>query len=471
MDIQDLISIISSGVIVPVIGSDFSKVKTSIERVDARNKFRDSISVLKEVVSKNEDEVTLTLNQYLAMRMANKFGFNILKDEELNLNSVFLRSDFSEDTKYKMLHDEYSQLSSEKQLDDHIKLASVKDFQCYINTGPDTFLLDAFAKLNNRQPQFIAAQLLESNNNNTVIKEPSSFEPVVFNIFGSIVKTPYNDCAITDENYIELIVKLQEESNTQKSAFNTLFNFLRQNNLLIIGSSFPDWLMRFLIRLITAKRYTLSNQKLISDSDTLSKIEFANFLKQYKGQVITHNDEPFASASTFVNALYNLITGGQAIDKPRYKEKVFISFISEDKNIAELLNKAFTEKGVPVFYDGKEIFSGTNFDNVIKPEIQNCDFFLPLITSHSIKDPIDIKRYVYKEWTLANFRRMAKEDVSGISTFIKPYTIGADAVNMDVYKSYFEGIGMERIADTSENALRSFVDTFITRNNLTPLQS
>ena len=153
------------------------------------------------------------------------------------------------------------------------------------------------------------------------------------------------------------------------------------------------------------------------------------------------------------------------------RKKVFISFISEDKNIAELLNKAFTEKGVPVFYDGKEIFSGTNFDNVIKPEIQSCDFFLPVITSHSIKDPIDIKRYVYKEWTLANFRRMAKEDASGTSTFIKPYTIGADAINMDVYKSYFEGIGMERIADTSENALRSFVDTFITRNNLTPLQS
>lgn len=469
MDIQDLISIISSGVIVPVTGSDFSKVKTSVERVDPRNKYRNTVSVLKDVVLKNEDEVTLALSQYLTLRMADKFGFNTLKDEELNLNSVFLRSDFSEDTKYKMLHDEYRQLSSEKQLDDHIKLASIKDFQFYINTGPDTFLIDAFAKLNNRQPQFIAAQLLESNNNNTVVKEPSSFEPIVFNIFGSIIKTPYNDCAITDENYIELIVKLQQESNTQKSAFNTLFNFLRQNNLLIMGSSFPDWLMRFLIRLIAAKRYTLSNQKLISDTNTLSKIEFANFLKQYKGQIITQNDAPFTSASAFINGLYDLITGGQATGKPRYKEKVFISFISEDKYIAELLNKAFTEKGIPVFYDGKEIFSGTNFDNVIKPEIQNCDFFLPVITQHSIRDPIDIKRYVYKEWTLANFRRMAKEDTSGTTTFIKPYVIGSDTINMDVYKSYFEGIGMERIADTSENALRSFADTFITRNNLTPL--
>lgn len=470
MEIQDLISIISSGVIVPVIGSDFCKIKTSTDRADPRNKFRNSLSVLKDAAQK-EDEIIFTLNQYLAIRMADKFGFNTLSDEELNLNTVFLRSGFSEDTKYKMLHDEYQQLNAEKQLDDYIKLASIKEFQFYINTGPDSFLIDAFASLNNRQPQFIASQLLESNNNNTVIKEPSEFEPIVFNIFGSIMKAPYNDCAITDENYIELIVKLQEESNTQKSSFNTLFNFFRQNNLLIIGSSFPDWLMRFLIRLISAKRYTQSNQKLISDSGTLGKIEFANFLKQYKGQVITQQDEPFTSAISFVDTLHKAMLGGETVDTPRYKEKVFISFISDDKNIAELINKVFTEKGVSTFYDGKKIFSGTNFDNVIKPEIQNCDFFLPVITARSIQDTIDVKRYVYKEWTLANFRRMAREDASETATFIKPYAVGSDSINMDVYKTYFEGIGMERIADTSEDSLRTFVENFISRNKLTPVKT
>src|SRR5205809_1088671 len=311
MEIQDLISIISSGVVVPVLGSDFCQVNAPLDRIDPRNRFRTSLTVLKDAVSQKKDQVVLGLNQYLAIRMADKSNFSSLNDEDLNLNRIFLRSVFSEDTKYKILHDEYQQLNAEKQLDDYIKLAGIKEFQFYINTGIDTFLLDAFARLNNRQPQFIASQLLESNNNNTVIKEPSEFEPIVFNIFGSILQVPYNDCAITDENYIELIVKLQEESNTQKSSFNTLFNFFRQNNLLIIGSSFPDWLMRFLIRLISAKRYTQSNQKLISDSDTLSKIEFANFLKQYKGQIITLDEQPFTSAKNFIDTLYNLTTGGE----------------------------------------------------------------------------------------------------------------------------------------------------------------
>jgi hypothetical protein len=108
---------------------------------------------------------------------------------------------------------------------------------------------------------------------------------------------------------------------------------------------------------------------------------------------------------------------------------------------------------------------------VIKPEIQACDFFLPVITNHSIQDRIDITRYVYKEWTLANFRRQAKEDANAVSTFIKPYAVGPDAINMDVFKIYFEGIGMERIADTSENTLRAFVENFIRLNNLTPVNS
>lgn len=470
MEIQDLTSIISSGLIVPVIGSGFCKVKVPVNRVDPHNKFAGNVTVLKDAMEKNAD-VTLTLNEYLALRMADKFGLNYLDDSMLNLNCVFLKSKFTEATRYKMLHDEYQQLSTEKLLDDYEKLASIRDFRIYINTGPDNFLADAFARIPDRKPQFIAAQLLESNNNNVVIKEPSAFEPIVFNIFGSIVKAPYNDCAVTDENYIEMIVKLQQESTTQQSAFNTLFNLLRENNLLIIGSSFPDWLMRFLIRLIAAERYTQSNQKLISDAGTLSRIEFENFLQQYQGQVITQNEETFKSPGDFVQALYNATQNSSQNIVQRYKEKVFISFISEDKNIAQLLNNAFAEKGVPVFFDGNEIFSGTNFNNVIKPEIQNCDFFLPVITARSVKDPIDVKRYVYKEWTLAGFRRMAGEDAAATTTFIKPYTIGTDAINMSVYETYFDGIGMEKIPDTSREALIAFVESFITRNNLTPVNN
>jgi len=196
MEIENLINILSSGVIVPVLGSDFCRVKISADRVDPRKRFRQSLTVLKN--SQNETDIVLPINQYLAIRMADKSNFGTLADEELSLSSVFLKSEYTEDTKYKMLHDEYEQLSAEKQLDGYLKLAAINKFQFYINTGPDSFLLDAFAKLGNRKPQFIASQLLESNNNHTPVREPSEFEPIVFNIFGSIVKAPYNDCAITE---------------------------------------------------------------------------------------------------------------------------------------------------------------------------------------------------------------------------------------------------------------------------------
>lgn len=470
MEVEDLISIISSGVVVPVLGSDFAKVKVDPQQADRRNRFSSSLTVLSEAKQKNEPAV-LTLNQYLAIRMADKFNFNSLKDEELNLGLVFLKSKQPEDIKYQILHDEYVQLNAEKLLDSYQKLVAVKDFHFYINTGPDCFLLDAFAQFSDRQPQFVASQLLTGNNNNIVLKPPSEFEPIVFNIFGSITSSPYNDCAVTDENYIELIVKLQEESNTQKSAFNALFNAFKQKNLLMVGSSFPDWLMRFVIRLISAKRYTQSNQKLISDSNTLGKIEFSNFLQQYNGEMLTSQNNLFRSAEDFVDTLYNSVSGDQPPTMARYKEKVFISFISDDRNTARLVNKAFTEKGVPTFFDEKAIYAGTNFENVIKPEIQNCDFFLPVITTHSIQDRVDPVKYVYKEWSLANFRRQTRESGNETATFIKPYCIGDESVNMNVYKVYFEGIGMEKVAQPDEDSLRNMVEHFIQLNKLTPVSS
>lgn len=469
MEAEDLISIISSGVIVPVLGGDFSTVKVTPEQVDPRGRFRNSLSIFNNAGSR--DLMTLNLNQYLAIRMADRFNFNTLQDQELNLGHVFLKSPFTEDTKYQLLHDEYQQLNAEKQLDGFAKLVAIKEFQFYINTGPDSFLLDAFAKFSDRQPQFIATQLLESNNNNVVLKEPSEFEPIVFNIFGSIRETPYNDCAVTDENYIELIVKLQEESNTQKSSFNVLFNFLKQKNLLIIGSSFPDWLLRFLIRLISAKRYTRSNQKLISDAQTLSKIEFSNFLEQYNGKILTHQNTPFPSALDFIDTLHTLIGGVQSATTARFKEKVFISFISDDRSTASLINRAFSERGVMTFFDEKKIYAGTNFDNVIKPEIQNCDFFLPVISNHSVQDRIDITKYVYKEWSLANFRRQNKENIAATASFIKPYQVGTDTINMNVFKTYFDGLGMEKLPEINEASITKLVENFILINKLTPLNS
>jgi hypothetical protein len=80
--------------------------------------------------------------------LADRFNLPSLNDEELNLNRVFLlKSEFPDDTKYKILHDEYAQLNAEKQLDLYEKLAAIQQFQFYINTGQDFFLMDAFQNL------------------------------------------------------------------------------------------------------------------------------------------------------------------------------------------------------------------------------------------------------------------------------------------------------------------------------------
>jgi hypothetical protein len=39
---------------------------------------------------------------------------------------------------------------------------------------------------------------------------------------------------------------------------------------------------------------------------------------------------------------------------------------------------------------------------------------------------------------------------------------------MDVYKTYFEGVGMEKLPQPTEEAVLQLVENFILRNKLTP---
>jgi hypothetical protein len=73
----------------------------------------------------------------------------------------------------------------------------------------------------------------------------------VYHLFGKLSSQP--DYVITDEDLLEFLYHMQSKT----VAAEHLFDALRDNHLLFIGCSFPDWLSRFLLRIAKSRQLSL----------------------------------------------------------------------------------------------------------------------------------------------------------------------------------------------------------------------
>ncbi|HVF98139.1 MAG TPA: SIR2 family protein, partial [Flavisolibacter sp.] len=72
-------------------------------------------------------------------------------------------------------------------------------------------------------------------------------QPFVFNVFGSLLNTV--DAALSEEDMLEYTGYFKEKL----SGAANIINALRNHNLLFIGCAFPDWMVRFILRLLSAE--------------------------------------------------------------------------------------------------------------------------------------------------------------------------------------------------------------------------
>lgn len=86
---------------------------------------------------------------------------------------------------------------------------------------------------------------------------------------------------------------------------------------------------------------------------------------------------------------------------------VFISYASEDREAARLLTDALPGFGLEVWYDESELGGGEAWDQKIRRQIRECDFFMPLVSAQS-----EARRegYFRREWRLAVERTLDMTD-------------------------------------------------------------
>ena len=96
---------------------------------------------------------------------------------------------------------------------------------------------------------------------------------------------------------------------------------------------------------------------------------------------------------------------------------VFLSYASEDRSAAQLIRDTLPLYGLEVWYDESDLVGGDAWDQKIRRQIRECDYFMPVISAHT---EARHEGYFRREWRLAVERTL---DMADDHVFLLPVVI------------------------------------------------
>ena len=305
------------------------------------------------------------------------------------------------------------------------QLAQITDFDLFVTTTFDPLLEQAI-----NDERFAGAQSTEvvAYSPNRVSDLPAEREqlqrPVVYHLMGRLSASP--TYVISDEDTLEFICALQSEHLTPER----LFHELEHNHLLLIGSSYTNWLARFFLRL--AKRHRLSDPRdvgeVLADSHSGKDGRLMSFLQQ-----VSVRTRVYGGAEEFVDELHRRWTvrhkPGKVIElaaaaqrfMPPEREMpdhaVFVSYARDDLAAVQKLKAGLDAAGVRSWFDLERLEGGDDYDRMIRKNIARCSFFVPVISAATERR---LEGYFRREWSYAMDRT---RNIAEGAVFILPVCI------------------------------------------------
>lgn len=221
--------------------------------------------------------------------------------------------------------------------------------------------------------------------------------PWVFQLFGRLSASA--DYAVTEEDSLEFLHVLQSETHRPP----LLFDELGKNHLLLLGCAFPSWLTRFFLRTVKNRRLLIPREtsEIVADREVAADPALTQFLRLYSTEVIGTG-----GAVEFVDELHRRwqkLRGGAGIEPTRPAPRaaampagaIFLSYASEDREIAAQVVADLESAGLEVWFDRDKLTAGDAWDLEIRRNIHSCSLFLPLLSPGSQRR---LEGYFRKEW-------------------------------------------------------------------------
>jgi TIR domain/SIR2-like domain len=305
------------------------------------------------------------------------------------------------------------------------QLAQITDFDLFITTTFDPLLEQAV-----NAERFQGAQTAEvvAYSPNRVADLPSERDrmqrPVVYHLLGRLSASP--TYVISDEDTLEFICALQSEHLTPEK----LFHELEHNHLLLIGSSFTNWLARLFLRM--AKRRRLSDPRdvgeVLADSHSVGDGRLMGFLQQ-----VSVRTRVYSGAEKFVDELHRRWTvrrgPGEVValgaapqrfvppERDMAENAIFISYARDDLAAVQRLKSGLDAAGLTTWFDLERLEGGDDYDRKIQRNIARCSFFVPIVSANTERR---LEGYFRREWSYAIDR--ARNIAEG-ALFILPVSV------------------------------------------------
>jgi len=347
-----------------------------------------------------------TIRQWLAPLLAERLGVALPTGESLNLNDIAVRHLINKGDRITIYEETRGILhevikSGQFEIPQSLRnLAAITDFDLFITSSFDPFLGMAMEAA---RPGFKAdtktvGKFYPGHDNIDLPEDISN--GYIYHVLGDYKSYP--DFGIWEEDYMEFICGLIE---APKDTRRNLFRNLRNRSLLLLGSPFDDWMVRFFLRVAKGQRlsdrsgpfdYLAENT---DETDSPLVFFFDHVVKS--GEVLGSNPEDFIEELSNRWKKENL--GGSVDefldslgDDPE-KGAIFISYSHDDLKIAADLAIALKNAGLPVWMDKNRLKAGGDWENHLKRAVKKRSSLFVSLISKATESDITRKRFVHKE--------------------------------------------------------------------------
>ena len=277
-------------------------------------------------------------------------------------------------------------------------LASITDFDLYLYGAIDSLLTTA---LERSRPGFRRQDHVLSYDYKRPVDVPERIDPaLVYHIVGS--RQTYPNFAIWEEDYLEFICGLTRHH----AQLERLFLLLKTRYLLLLGSPFHDWLVRFFLFLVKGGRFTDRRkddiQAYLADLPENLGEPLIFFFNKVVGttRIIPGDPADFVRELTERwNREYTTMATGEDVltqmpdEMPR--GAVFISYSRDDIEAVGTLVRGLRSTQIPVWVDKQRLHAGENYQRNLEFAVKSgCSFFVSVISRATESDPT---RFVHTE--------------------------------------------------------------------------
>jgi len=350
-----------------------------------------------------QDGKEVTLDRFIAVPLAEQLGFPIT--DSLGLSEVVARY-FHQYGTTDALYSRVNRILANSEIKPPpalSKIASIAHFKLFVTTSFDRLLEDALdlarfgGERRTRSLGFVPNNLVDCDELGSELSQLD--KPIVYHLLGKVSPLP-EEYVISDDDLVEYVHALYSGPRPEK-----LFHALKNNDLLLLGGNFSDWLVRLFLRLTKGQR--LSNPRpraaleILADEGTRGDPSLVTFLGNFSRSTRVFH----ANAPEFIEELTTRWTqryGGKAAARKKEPAPIFLSYARQDEIAAAKLRDALTEKGCHVWFDTAKLKAGIDYDDEIQRAIKNCALFVPLLSKLADEDKRDA--YFRREWHFAKER-------------------------------------------------------------------